>query len=181
MRFPPATPKVPRQLRDTPYAKLPQVPFFHLTSKDVATGQQLPVAQASGNVSPQLAWSDFPERTESFVITMFDPDAPTGSGFWHWTAYNISKTTTSVPSGAGSPGGTALGPGVVQAVNDTGSTGYTGAAPPVGETHRYFITVSALDIAKVAVPADALPPIVGFSIRNHTLARAVLVPIFTGR
>lgn len=171
---------MPADLLDTPYAKLPQVPSFELTSTDVATGRQLHSAQTTGGISPQLSWRGFPRHTESFVVTMYDQDATTGSGLWHWVVYDLPATRTSLPSGAGAPGSGELGAGVVQARNDIGVFGYTGAAPPAGQTHRYFITVSALNIATVPAPSAVSPALLGATIVGNVIARASLVPIYTG-
>ncbi|WP_327699109.1 YbhB/YbcL family Raf kinase inhibitor-like protein [Streptomyces sp. NBC_00459] len=178
--FPAATPKVSRAVADTPYAKLPKVPSFSLKSTDVATGKQLGTAQTSGNTSPQLSWKGFPKGTKSFVVSMYDQDAGTGSGFWHWAAYNLPASTTTLKSGAGAPGGAGLPAGTVQAPNDASVAGYVGAAPPAGQTHRYFITVYALDTATVQLPPTASPALVGASIGSHILARGTLVPLAKG-
>lgn len=178
--YPAATPKVSRTVADTPYAKLPKVPSFTLKSTDVATGKQLGKAQTSGNTSPQLSWTGFPKGTKSFVVSMYDQDAGTGSGFWHWAAYNLPASTTTLKTGAGAPGGAGLPAGTVQAPNDAGVAGYVGAAPPTGQTHRYFVTVYALDTDKVQLPAAAGPALLGASITSHVLARGTLVPLATG-
>lgn len=124
------------------------------------------------NVSPQIAWKDAPEGTKSFAITMYDPDAPTGSGFWHWLVYNIPPTAMELPEGAGSGGG-ALPDGAVQGRNDAGMHAYMGPCPPEGDpAHRYEITVFAVDVD--ALPPDQIPSaaVLGFNLHFHTLDKA---------
>jgi Raf kinase inhibitor-like YbhB/YbcL family protein len=166
-----------------PYDFLPQVPSFTVTSTDLTDGQTCPMPQVSGvmgaggeDVSPQLTWSGFPESTQGFAVTVYDPDAPTASGFWHWVVTGIPGSVTELPRGAGSQDGAALPEGARQLRNDGGFPGYVGAAPPAGHgTHRYFVVVHALDTADMGVPADATPAFHGFNLFSHTLARATLV------
>ncbi|AVH23696.1 YbhB/YbcL family Raf kinase inhibitor-like protein [Nocardia cyriacigeorgica] len=168
-----------------PYDALPQVPSFTVTSDDVADGQRFGNDQVSGvfgaggkDVSPQLSWSGFPAETKSFAVTVFDPDAPTASGFWHWAVADLPASVTSLPAGAGSQGGE-LPDGVVQLRNDGGFAGYVGAAPPPGHgPHRYFIVVHAVDVDSLDIPADASPAFLGFNLFSHTLARATLVATY---
>lgn len=165
-----------------PYDALPQVPTFTVTSADVTDGQPVGNDQVSGvfgaggkDISPQLSWSGFPAETKSFVVTVYDPDAPTASGFWHWVVAEIPLSTTSLPSGAGSEGGT-LPPGAVTLRNDGGFAGYVGAAPPPGHgPHRYFIVVHAVDAESLGIDGNATPAFLGFNLFSHTLARATLV------
>lgn len=167
-----------------PYDSLPAVPSFQLTSTDVRDGAEMPVAQRSGvfgaggqDVSPQLAWSGFPANTKGFAVTMYDPDAPTASGFWHWAVFNLPASVTSLPSGAGDEKGAGLPPGAVQLANDAGTRGYVGSAPPPGHgKHRYFIVVHALDVDKLDIPSTASPAYLGFNLFSHTIARAMIVP-----
>jgi Raf kinase inhibitor-like YbhB/YbcL family protein len=166
-----------------PYAALPEVASFTVTSTDVAHGERLPTAQVSGimdaggdDVSPQLEWSGFPEGTKSFAVTVYDPDAPTASGFWHWAVANIPVGTTSLPRGAGDDEGSGLPEGAVQLRNDSGQRRFVGAAPPEGHIpHRYILTVHAVDVEKLDVE-DASPAVLGFNLFSHTLGRAQLVP-----
>jgi len=110
-------------------------------------------------------------------VTMFDPDAPTPSGFWHWIVVDIPATTTRLPSGAGSPDGKNLPSGAWQLPNDARMAQYVGAAPPKGDgKHRYFIAVQALDVASLGVPKDATPALLSFNMLGHILGRAVIVP-----
>jgi len=164
----------------------PEVPSFELTSRDVADGRMLTndqVADTMGyhgaNQSPQLAWRGVPDETQSFAVTIHDPDAPTGSGFWHWIVLDIAKGVTELPTGAGAADCSSLPAGALQLRNDAGTIGYVGAAPPPGDVaHRYVLVVHALDVASLEVPSDAAPAIAGFNLRFHTLARAQMVPIF---
>jgi hypothetical protein len=131
------------------------------------------------NLSPQLSWSGFPAETKGFAVTVHDPDAPTGSGFWHWLAVNIPSDVNQLATGAGSEGSDALPEGVLQLRNDAGTQGYIGAAPPSGDRpHRYVHTVHALDVERLDVTADSSAAIVGFNLRFHAIARAQIVPIF---
>ena len=167
----------------SPYDVLPQVPGFQVTSTDVTDGRPLSAPQVSGVMgaggedrSPQLSWSGFPEGTRSFAVTVFDPDAPTHSGFWHWVVADIPVSVTELPSGAGDQQGSGLPEGAVQLRNDAGFPGFVGAAPPAGHgVHRYFVTVHAVDVERLDVPPDASPAFLGFNLFSHTLARAVLV------
>ena len=165
-----------------PYEALPQVPAFTVTSADFANMGPLPLPQYSGKMgipggqdeSPQLSWSGAPEDTRSFAVTLFDPDAPTGSGFWHWAAFNIPAAVATLPAGAANCGG--LPPGTVELVNDAGFRGFVGAAPPAGHgPHRYMLVVHAVDVESLDVPADASPAALGFALFTHTLARARIV------
>jgi Raf kinase inhibitor-like YbhB/YbcL family protein len=166
-----------------PYADLPDVPSFDLTSDDVADGETLAKAQVSGvfgaggeDVSPQLSWSGAPDGTQSYAVTVYDPDAPTASGFWHWAAFNIPASVTSLPSGASKDG---MPEGAVQLKNDGGTVGYIGAAPPPGHgPHHYWVVVHALDVPSLDIPAEGSCAFLGFNLFSHTLARATLVPVY---
>ena len=128
------------------------------------------------DVSPELSWSGFPEATRSFAVTVYDPDAPTGSGFWHWAVCNIPESVTALPRGAGAPDGGDLPSSAVTLRNDAGVRGYMGAAPPEGHgPHRYVFTVHTVDVESLDVGPDATPAILGFNLAFHSLARAVLV------
>jgi len=163
----------------SPYDAIGVVPSFALTSTEVVAGEPLSQPQLSGvmgaggdDVSPELSWTGFPAGTKSFAVTVFDPDAPTTSGFWHWAVANLSSSVTSLPRGA-SQGG--LPVSAVQLRNDAGYAGYVGAAPPPGHgPHRYVFAVHALDVERIELPAEATPAYLGFNMFGHTLARAVL-------
>ena len=177
-------PESQQSAKPNPYAFLPKVPSFSLTSETVKDGQPLPTAQLSGifkvpggtDTSPQLSWSGFPKDTKSFVVSMYDPEAPTGSGFTHWVVADIPATTTSLPANAGVPESGALPAGAFQLKGDAGVARYVGAAPPAGSgLHELYLTVTALDVPKSGVEATASPALLGFTIGGHTIARATLV------
>ncbi|MFI5936246.1 YbhB/YbcL family Raf kinase inhibitor-like protein [Actinoplanes sp. NPDC051494] len=162
-----------------PYDLLPAVPAFAVTSTDVTDGQpldELYVHTSAGgkNLSPQLAWSGFPAETRGFVVTCFDPDAPTGSGFWHWVVVNLPASVTELPRGVDP-----LPEGALSIRTDFGSDGYGGAAPPPGDRpHRYVFAVHAIDVDRLEVDGEATPAYVGFNLAFHTLARAVIRPTY---
>jgi Raf kinase inhibitor-like YbhB/YbcL family protein len=172
-----------------PYADLPKVPSFTVTSTDVADGETLAVPHRSGifgaggeDRSPQLSWSGFPEETRSFVVTCYDPDAPTASGFWHWAVVDIPASVTDLPGGVGDEGGAGLPAGAFQLGNDAGLARYLGAAPPAGHgPHRYFFVVHAVDVPSLEIPAEARPAVLGFNLFSHTLARAAIVPVYENK
>ena len=159
-----------------PFARLPRVPSFAVTSATITEGAALPPEHRSGkDRSPQLSWSGAPAGTKSYAVTVYDPDAPTGSGFWHWAVADIPATVTELPEGAGDDTGSGLPDGAFQLPNDARLARFAGAAPPAGHgPHRYFFVVHALDVESVGVPADATPAVLGFVMSGHTLARAVL-------
>jgi len=157
---------------------------FTLTSNDLTDGGQLPDAQvyAKGNVSPHLKWSGAPEGTKSFAITCYDPDAPTGSGFWHWTVANIPADVSELATGAGSTDGANLPAGAVQGRTDFGSAGFGGAAPPAGHgPHRYIFTVFAVDVDHLDVNPDNSGAVYGFNLHFHTLAKASIMATYENK
>ncbi|GAA2679580.1 MULTISPECIES: YbhB/YbcL family Raf kinase inhibitor-like protein [Actinoplanes] len=171
-----------RALAPDPYDILPQVPTFTVTSADVTDGQPLDELYAhtstgGKNLSPQLSWSGFPPETRGFVVTCFDPDAPTGSGFWHWVLVNLPVSVTALDRGVDpSP------EGAFCVRNDYGDRAYGGAAPPPGDrVHRYVFAVHAIDVDALEVTPDASPAVVGFNLTFHTLARATLRATFQVR
>ena len=167
-----------------PYAELPKVASFQVTSADIKDGEKLAMPQVSGifgaggeDISPQLSWSGFPDGTRSFAVTVFDPDAPTASGFWHWAVAGIPAGVTELPTGAGDPSGSKLPAGAFQLRNDGGAARYVGAAPPQGHgVHRYFTVVHAVDTESLGIDANATPAFLGFNLFFHTLGRAIIVP-----
>ncbi|AJE44790.1 YbhB/YbcL family Raf kinase inhibitor-like protein [Celeribacter indicus] len=155
---------------------------FTLTSTDISEGAQLSAAQvfggfgcSGGNVSPQLAWSDAPEGTKSFALTAYDPDAPTGSGWWHWSVVNIPASVSEFPSGISG----ALDNGALELVNDYGATGFGGACPPAGEVHRYVFTIHALGVEVLDIPETASNALAGFMINANTLGRTQITAVYT--
>ncbi|MBV8929090.1 MAG: YbhB/YbcL family Raf kinase inhibitor-like protein [Mycobacteriaceae bacterium] len=163
-----------------PYDFLPKLPTFTLTSQSLTDGQPLSNAQVSGimgaggqDESPQLSWSGFPEETRSFAVTVYDPDAPTGSGFWHWAVANLPATVTDLPAGVGD--GSGLPGDAITLANDAGLRRYVGAAPPPGHgPHRYFIAVHAVKVEKLDVTEDASPAFLGFNLFMNAIGRALI-------
>jgi Raf kinase inhibitor-like YbhB/YbcL family protein len=155
---------------------------FTLTSPDLKPGATIPLRHVGSmmgcpgqNVSPALQWSGAPTGTKSFVVTTYDPDAPTGSGFWHWVVYNIPASTTMLPAGAGDPKSNTLPSGATQGNTDLAQPGYIGPCPPKGDKpHRYIFTVYALKTAKLDLPANATAALVGFNVHANQLAKATL-------
>jgi Raf kinase inhibitor-like YbhB/YbcL family protein len=128
-----------------------------------------------GNRSPELHWQNAPAGTKSYAVTLYDPDAPTGSGWWHWVVYNIPAEVQSLPENAGNASGQGLPTGTLQGRTDFGSSGFGGACPPAGMgAHRYVMTIHALKVERLPVPADASPAMVGFMIHMNQLGAAVL-------
>jgi Raf kinase inhibitor-like YbhB/YbcL family protein len=170
-------------MSNDPNWRLHEVPSFRLTSPDFEHGGDLPAwSRASGpgaeNRSPALEWSGAPQGTKSFVLTMFDPDAPTSSGWWHWAVANIPADVSSFAHGAGNPDAGLLPPGAVTIANESRVEAYGGAAPPAGHgEHRYFFTVSALDVERLDLPDGATPAKLGFLMREHVIGRAQLVGV----
>ena len=163
-----------RPVTPNPYELLPAVASFSVTSTDVTDGEPLSDAQVAdgGNTSPQLSWSGAPEGTRSYVVTCFDPDAPTPSGFWHWVLVDLPADVTSLDTGAASgplPGS------AFHVRNDGGEAGFMGAAPPEGDQpHRYFYVVHAVSEPTLGVDASATPAAVSFNLAFKTLGRAIL-------
>ena len=171
-----------RPVAPDPYELLPQVASFTLESGDVEDRRALDVQFAHSsvggqNVSPELHWSGFPAETKSFAVTCFDPDAPTGSGFWHWVLVGLPSNLTELARGAGSGG--ALPAGAFHVRNDYSERSYGGSAPPAGDRpHRYVFAVHAVDVEKLDVTQDVSAAFVGFNLTFHVIARGVIRPTF---
>ena len=161
-------------------ASLSHAATFTVTSSTVRPNQNLSIDQVYNgfgcygrNISPAISWQNAPAGTKSFAITAYDPDAPTGSGWWHWVVYNIPANVTGVPENAGEASGANLPAGSVQGRTDFGSAGYGGACPPPGDKpHRYVFTVHALKVEKLELPADATAALVGYMINANRLGKA---------
>jgi Raf kinase inhibitor-like YbhB/YbcL family protein len=144
----------------------------HVLSEDFGFGC------AGGNKSPHLKWSGAPAGTKSFAVTLFDPDAPTGSGFWHWVVVNIPADVTELAAGAGSKGGN-MPDGSLMTRTELGASGYLGPCPPEGDhPHRYLFTVFAVGKDKLGVTADTSPAVVGFNLHFNTLAKTEIMGLF---
>lgn len=169
-----------------PYDLLPRLPGLVLCSDDISDGQTLPRRHVSSwdgaggqDVSPHLSWSDYPSASRSFAITCLDPDAKSGSGFWHWAVVNVGASTTELPTGAGQMGGRLLPAGAFMLRNDAGVSGYSGAAPPPGEApHRYLFAVHALPIEHLDIPDTASSALLGLLLTRLAIARALLAPVY---
>ncbi len=145
----------------------------HVLSEDYGFGC------AGGNISPQLSWSDVPEGTRSFAVTCYDPDAPTGSGFWHWVVVNIPADARELPLDAGRPDGSKLPPGAMHTRTDFSTPGYGGPCSPPGHgPHRYHFNVFAVGVEKLPVDADTSAAVVGFNLHFNTLAKATITGLF---
>ena len=165
-----------------------QAQTMTLTSPDIKDGGTIANQQVfkgfgctGDNISPALSWSGAPANTKSFAVSIYDPDAPTGSGWWHWVVYNIPAGTTSLPKDAGDPSKGLMPKGAVQSRTDFGSAGYGGPCPPPGDKpHHYRITVFALDVDQLpnAKGDAASAALVGFDINFHTLAKATLTGMY---
>ena len=156
-----------------------QADDFTLTSATIAEGQQLEAGQVfqgfgceGGNTAPDLAWAGAPEGTKSFAVTVYDPDAPTGSGWWHWFAFNIPASVTELPAGGAMP------EGAVELTNDYGASGFGGACPPPGEVHRYRFTVHALGTV-LDIDAGVSNALAGYMVNANSLASATITAVYT--
>lgn len=153
---------------------------FALSSPDIQAGGMIPASfefngfGCSGeNKSPALKWHGAPPDTRSFAVTVYDPDAPTGSGWWHWLVINLPADVTGLPGNAGVPNSTTLPKTARQIRNDYGINAWGGVCPPPGDApHRYIFTVHALKVDTLDVPADATAALTGFMINANTLATA---------
>ncbi len=159
---------------------------FYLSSTDIqgqiGNDQVFNSFGCSGkNISPQLSWKNAPKGTKSFAITVYDPDAPTGSGWWHWVVFNIDKSVDNIKTGASSLSGdkSAMPADAIESFTSYSSKGFGGACPPKGDKpHRYIFTVYALDIEKIEQTADARPELIGFFVNSHAIAKASIMAYY---
>ena len=157
-----------------------------LTSPEIAPGATIQNEQVyrgfgcnGTNISPELRWSNAPSGTKSFAVTLYDPDAPTGSGWWHWMIVNIPATSTFLPRNAGDTRMGLAPPGTIQIRTDFGTAGYGGPCPPPGsKPHRYVFTVFALDVDKLPVDESSSAALAGFNVNSHTLSKATLTGFY---
>lgn len=145
-----------------------------IVGKKLATAQVFNGFGCTGqNVSPALVWKGAPAGTKSLAVTVYDPDAPTGSGWWHWVVYNLPASTQELAEGVGTAEGAKLPAGTLQGRTDFGAPGFGGACPPVGDKpHRYIFTVHALKVEKLEVPADATAALIGYMLNANKLGTA---------
>jgi hypothetical protein len=158
---------------------------FTLVSPDIGAGKTISADQVFNafgckgkNLSPALFWSGVPAGTKSFALMVHDPDAPTGSGFWHWIVYNIPAEAVSIPAEAGDPKKRGLPTGAVQGRSDFGTPGYGGPCPPPGKPHHYHFRLFALKVPKLEVPADATAALIGFNVNANKLGEADLMGLY---
>lgn len=159
---------------------------FILSSPDIAQGKQVKPAQVfnefgcSGqNISPGLAWRNAPASTKGLAIMVHDPDAPTGSGWWHWIVYNLPADVSSLPADAGNPTKGLMPKGAIQGRNDYGVHAYGGPCPPAGAPHRYFFRLHALKVEKMDIPAEASAALIGFNVNANTIAVAEIMATYS--
>lgn len=157
---------------------------FTLSSKDLG-GQATKIEEFNGfgcsgqNKSPQLSWKNAPEGTKSFAITMYDPDAPTGSGFWHWVIFNIPANINELVSNAGNVSLNLAPKEAIQSITNYGIKGFGGPCPPEGHgIHQYIITIHALKTEKLTLDENTNPAIVGFNLWNQSLAKASIITYY---
>jgi Raf kinase inhibitor-like YbhB/YbcL family protein len=158
---------------------------FTLTSSDIAEGARIAEAQVfdgfgckGSNVSPALTWRNPPAGTQSFALLVHDPDAPTGSGWWHWVVYNIPASVSSLLAGAGDVNKKLMPAGAIQGRTDFGTTGYGGPCPPPGKPHRYYFMLYALKVPSLDIPADATAAFIGFNVNAQAIAKAQLMGVY---
>ncbi len=157
---------------------------FTLSSDQI--GGQLTIEQVfmgfgcvGKNISPELKWSNAPKATKSFAVTVYDPDAPTGSGWWHWVIFNIPADVHELKTGAGDPTKKLAPAGSVQSMTDYGKPGFGGACPPIGDKpHRYIFTVFALDVPKLDLDEKAGAAYVGFNLNAHAIGKASMLSYY---
>ncbi len=162
-------------------------PVFRLSSPDLIPGTPIRLPQvfnsfgcSGGNISPALSWSHAPDGTKSFALMVYDPDAPTGSGWWHWVVYNIPVRVNALVSKAGDPAAGLMPVGAVQGHTDFGATGYGGPCPPAGDKpHRYYFRLFALKVEKLDLPPTATAAFVSFNVKANSLAVAELMAVYS--
>ena len=159
---------------------------FTLSSDDITSGKMMKKAQEfngfgcfGSDLSPHLKWSNSPKGTKSFAITAYDPDAPTGSGWWHWQVINIPTTVSQIPTGAGSAKNKAMPTGSLQIENDYGSASFGGACPPAGHgVHRYRFKVHALSVESIELPTNASGALTGYMINANTIESSMIESLY---
>ncbi len=151
---------------------------FTLSSPDISEGSKLKNEHVfkgfgceGGNIAPSFTWSDAPEGTQSFALTAYDPDAPTGSGWWHWFAFNIPADTTSLEAGKTMPDGS------IELTNDYGAIGFGGACPPPGEVHRYIFTLHALD-KKLDIDSTVSNALAGYIVNANSISKTSITAVY---
>lgn len=173
--------KLDRPQAPHPHDSLPALDSFKVWSRDFQDGDKLDLQHAHGsangaNVSPNLQWSGAPDETKSFAVTCFDPDAPTGSGWWHWILVNIPADLNELAAGLEAAG---LPEGAVELRNDFGEYGFGGSAPPPGDRpHRYIFAVYALDVPALDLTPDTPAAVAGFNLTAHSLARGHITGLY---
>jgi Raf kinase inhibitor-like YbhB/YbcL family protein len=161
---------------------------FKLASSELTAGGRFETRHvfngfgcSGGNVSPALSWSGAPAGTKSFALTVYDPDAPTGSGWWHWVMFDIPATATALPAGAGDPAGAKAPKGAVQTTTDFGKPGFGGPCPPQGDkAHRYVFTLYALKVDKLGVDPASTAAMVGFMLNANAIEKTTFT-VYYGR
>ena len=159
---------------------------FTLASSQMQAGGRMDMDQVYNsfgctgkNISPELHWSGVPEGTKSLALTVYDPDAPTGSGWWHWIIYNIAPRVMGLAAGAGDVNAKLAPAGSLQSRTDFGSVGYGGPCPPAGDKpHRYIFTLFALDVAQLDLDANATAALVGYNLNAHAIGKAQMTVLF---
>jgi Raf kinase inhibitor-like YbhB/YbcL family protein len=159
---------------------------FTITSPQMQSGKQMAMEQVYNsfgctgkNISPELHWSGVPKGTKSLALTVYDPDAPTGSGWWHWLIFNIDPGTTSLPANAGDANAHLAPAGSVQSRTDFGSVGYGGPCPPPGDKpHHYIFTLFALDVDRLQLDETASAAMVGFNLNQHAVGKARMTVLY---
>ena len=159
---------------------------FRLTSPDIAQGRTIAAAQifnsfgcTGQNLSPALNWSHAPEGTQSFALLVHDPDAPTGSGWWHWLLYIIPASVTSLPAGAGDPKTRLLPTGTLQGRTDFGTYAYGGPCPPPGKLHHYHFRLYALKVPKLDIPGDATAAFIAFNVHANAIGETQIMATYS--